>query len=106
MIRDIPQRFEKLYRRAKTGRSQSAGIRSFCLECVGYETEEVKLCTDLDCPLFEYRLTGCKVPRATVGTGTAQNRPPSRIRAGQIALESTISGGSDVFGRPRPNRDS
>ena len=63
MERDIPQKFQKLYQRAKTGRSQSAAIRSFCLECTGYEAEEVKLCTDPGCPLFEYRLNGRKVPK-------------------------------------------
>lgn len=64
ITRDIPSMFQKLYRRAKTGRSQQAAIRSFCLECVGYALEEVKLCTDTGCPLFEYRLTGRKVPKA------------------------------------------
>ena len=38
-------------------------IRAFCLECVGYDRNEVKLCTagprlaedEPGCPLFEYR---------------------------------------------------
>ena len=67
MIRDIPQRFQKLYDRAKTGRSQSAAIRSFCLECVGYCQDEVKLCTDAGCPLYEYRITGRKAPQTESG---------------------------------------
>lgn len=62
MTRVIPQKFQKLYHKAKTGRSQAAAIRSFCVECVGYVQEEVKACTDRGCPLYEYRLTGRKVP--------------------------------------------
>lgn len=62
MTRDIPLKYQRLYRRAKAGRSQKAAIRSFCLECVGYVAEEVDLCTDPGCPLFEYRITGSKIP--------------------------------------------
>lgn len=69
MTRDIPRMFQKLYARAKTGRAQSAAIRSFCLECVGYVFEEVKLCTDTGCPLYEYRMTGRKVPKGAAAMG-------------------------------------
>lgn len=63
MIRtDIPDKLRKLYARAMNGRSQSAAIRSFCLECVGYVQEEVHLCTDHGCPLYPYRITGRKAP--------------------------------------------
>lgn len=68
MRTDIPEKFRKLYARALNGRSQSAAIRSFCLECVGYLQDEVKLCTDTDCPLFPYRLTGRKVPADPTAT--------------------------------------
>ena len=31
-------------------------IRAFCLECVGYSADEVRLCTAGDsCPLFKFR---------------------------------------------------
>ncbi len=59
---DIPEKFRKLYERAMKGRSQSAAIRSFCLECVGYVQDEVHECTDKGCPLYLYRVTGRKVP--------------------------------------------
>jgi hypothetical protein len=51
------------------GRSQSAAIRSQCLECCGYVLEEVQECTDQGCPLYPYRITGRKVPAAP---GTAK----------------------------------
>ncbi len=31
-------------------------IRNFCLECVGYQREKVKLCTDPECWLYPWRL--------------------------------------------------
>ena len=30
-------------------------IKVFCLECCGYERIEVKSCSALQCPLFEFR---------------------------------------------------
>lgn len=33
-------------------------IRKFCLECVGNQPKEVKLCTGKDCPLWPYRMGG------------------------------------------------
>lgn len=53
--RDVPKRYEKLYKKAMLGRSRKAAMRMFCLECVGYENSEVSLCTDPECPLYPYR---------------------------------------------------
>lgn len=36
-------------------RRQLKSIRDFCLECVCGQSQEVKLCTSLKCPLFAYR---------------------------------------------------
>jgi len=52
---DIPQVYRQTYRRAMLGKSLRAAVNSFCLECVGYQREEVKNCTAVDCPLFPYR---------------------------------------------------
>jgi hypothetical protein len=54
MARDIPRRYQALYKRRK--RSRKSAIRSQCLECVGYVAKEVELCTDPGCPLFSWRL--------------------------------------------------
>ena len=56
MTRQVPFKYQALYERRK--KSRKAAIRSFCLSCVGYVSEEVKLCTDPDCPLFSYRIRG------------------------------------------------
>jgi len=54
--RNIPKKYQSMYKRRK--KSRKAAIRSFCLECVGYSENEVKLCTDEACPLFKWRVHG------------------------------------------------
>lgn len=56
MKRDIPKKFQALYRKALTGKSRRAAIRSFCLECVGYQQAEVDRCPAIACPLHPFRL--------------------------------------------------
>ena len=56
MEREIPSKYQKLHGRRNT--SRKAAVRSFCLECVGYAESEVKVCTDKDCPLFKWRVSG------------------------------------------------
>jgi hypothetical protein len=40
------------YKRAMRGKSMKAAIKAFCLECVQWQREEVRLCTDLACCSF------------------------------------------------------
>jgi hypothetical protein len=47
--------YRKKYDKAIEGNSLRAACDSFCLECVQWEKEEVKKCTDLGCPLYPYR---------------------------------------------------
>jgi len=54
-LSQMPKIYRGIYKSAIQGKSRKAGIHSFCLECVGYEKEEVRLCTDLGCPLYEFR---------------------------------------------------
>ena len=56
MIDDIPKKYHKLYNKRKV--SRKAAIRSFCLKCMGYEEDEVKVCTDLSCEFYSWRLKG------------------------------------------------
>jgi hypothetical protein len=51
----IPRAYRKTYARAVAGKSLRACINSQCLECVCWEREEVRLCTDLACPLYAVR---------------------------------------------------
>lgn len=51
-----PKRYRKLHKNATDGKcSPRSAIRLMCLVCVGYQVNEVKLCTDRACPLFAYR---------------------------------------------------
>jgi len=55
MREDIPRKYQRIYDRAMSGKSRKAAMRAFCLECVGWECNEVALCTDKNCPLYSYR---------------------------------------------------
>jgi len=52
---DIPPLHRKTYDRAMQGKSMKSAIKSFCLECTGWQKEDVRLCTSLACPLYPYR---------------------------------------------------
>lgn len=47
--------YRATYDRAVKGKSLRAAINSQCLECVCWVTKEVRLCTDLACPLYAVR---------------------------------------------------
>ena len=54
-LKSMPRDYRATYIRAMNGRSMKAGIRSFCLMCFQWQRNEVKVCTDLACPLYPYR---------------------------------------------------
>jgi hypothetical protein len=62
-LEDVPERRRRTYLRAVSGRSKPAAIRAFCSECVGWDREEVRLCTSAACPLFPYRPFMARKPR-------------------------------------------
>ena len=51
----MPRKYRKIYDRAVEGKSLRSCINAQCLECVGWVSKEVTLCTDLGCPLFSVR---------------------------------------------------
>jgi len=53
---EMPRKYRKSFTRAVDGlASPRDAIKSFCLECVGWESEEVRRCTAMACPLWPYR---------------------------------------------------
>jgi len=54
-LRDIPKIYRRIYQQAVKGKSRKAAIHAFCLECVSWEREEVRLCTSPECPLFAFK---------------------------------------------------
>ena len=63
-IKEVKWQSKVLY--AKKGRKAKVAIRLFCAECMGmsrtestlkdFPQEDIKVCTDPMCPLFEWRL--------------------------------------------------
>jgi hypothetical protein len=52
----MPKLYQSGYERAINGKaSPRQAIKAQCLECVGYERNEITNCTDTDCPLYCYR---------------------------------------------------
>ncbi|MFC1792733.1 hypothetical protein ACFL3Q_04020 [Planctomycetota bacterium] len=51
----MPRKYRRLYGRAVGGRSLRSCVNAQCLECCGWQSREVTLCTDPACPLWAVR---------------------------------------------------
>lgn len=51
----MPSSMQGIYRRAMTGRSRQAAMKSFCLECQGYDRKAVAECVARNCSLWRFR---------------------------------------------------
>lgn len=51
----VPGIYQNVFARAYAGSSRSAGIKAFCLDCVGFQRSAIRDCTSLACPLYPYR---------------------------------------------------
>ena len=54
-LNDMPSAYKNNYRKALTGKNRPAAVKSFCLECMGWQRTEVTQCTSVACPLFLYK---------------------------------------------------
>jgi hypothetical protein len=63
-LESMPETCRRTYLRAMGGRSLAAAVKAFCLECVGWDRQEVARCTALACPLYPYRPFGRERRRA------------------------------------------
>jgi hypothetical protein len=52
---DMPRSYRRTYDRALSGNSLRAAVKAQCLECMGWQREEVRVCTAYPCPLWPYR---------------------------------------------------
>jgi hypothetical protein len=57
-LKTIPAKYRGGYVDAVTTTRRQLAIRAFCLECVAWNSAEVRRCTGTACPLFAYRLGG------------------------------------------------
>jgi len=55
VLAEVPKSQKPLFLRAFGGKSRSAGIKAFCLSCVGHIRAEVRNCSAAGCPLHPYR---------------------------------------------------
>jgi hypothetical protein len=55
MTRDVPSAYREIYKKAMAGKSRKAAMHAFCLECCGWQRQEVSKCSDAGCPLYPYR---------------------------------------------------
>ena len=78
----MPRSYRACYDKAVSGKSLRAAINSFCLECVCWQIEEIRNCTDLGCPLFSLRPY----------QGSAQNAREGR----STRARGTKSGNGDI----------
>jgi len=72
-LSDMPETCRRTYLRAMQGKSLSAAVKAFCMECVSWDRGEVARCTAPACPLYPYRPFG---------------RAPAVARKAQAALET------------------
>jgi hypothetical protein len=54
-LKDMPPIYRGSYRKAIQGKSLRAAVNSFCLECCGWQRNEVRDCSSLACPVYKLR---------------------------------------------------
>ena len=69
---EIPEIHRADYDKAISGKSRKAAVKSFCLECMAWEKEEVRQCTSLECPLYLFRPYKPKPKQASEIAGFSQ----------------------------------
>jgi len=57
-LESMPETCRRTYLRAMQGKSLSAAVKAFCMECVSWDRGEVARCTAPACPLYPYRPFG------------------------------------------------
>jgi hypothetical protein len=57
-LESMPETCRRTYLRAMQGCSMAAAVKAFCMECVGWNRDEVARCTAPACPLYPYRPFG------------------------------------------------
>jgi len=58
IVADYPSTTKKKWTQAMNSNSRKAAIRCMCLLCLGGSPKEVSACTQPDCPLYKFRITG------------------------------------------------
>ena len=77
--KQMPRIHRANYDKAMKGKSRKSAMHAFCVECCGYQINEVYLCVDLGCPLYPYR------PHSRVSTVVSEDTPkrPELMNSGK-----------------------
>jgi len=86
---EIPKKYQILYEKAISGQSKTSAIHVHCLECCGWQKEEVKKCTDINCALFAYRPYTRSDDADSGFSPRAKNRDVA-LRAGENAEQPVL----------------
>ena len=54
-LNTVPIKYRGIVARAYSGKSKAAALKAKCLECVGFQRNEITACTAFACPLHPYR---------------------------------------------------
>jgi len=54
-LNDMPSAYRNIYKKAMAGKNRAAGVKAFCLECMGWQRNEIKNCDSVACPLYPYK---------------------------------------------------
>ncbi len=80
-ISKIPKIYRPAYEKAVTGKSKSAAIKAFCLECCMWKKTEITECTSLACPLYAVRpyARKSKTPKGEGFSAQEQTQSPEAV---------------------------
>jgi len=97
---DIPAKYRKLYEQGRAGKAKAA-IRCHCLMCVGWEANEVELCTATGCPLYTLRNLAAQ---SQTEAADREKRRKRAIASGRRPPErASASGHGDPLQAQNPN---
>ncbi len=51
----VPERFQKVFKKAYEKKSMRAAVNSKCLDCTCFQVKEIRDCSVHGCPLWKYR---------------------------------------------------
>lgn len=54
-LNSIPLAYQKNYEKAMSGKSDRAAVKAKCLDCTGYQKNEIAKCPSTTCPLHPRR---------------------------------------------------
>lgn len=96
----IPERFRKLYGKGRAGNTK-ASTRFICLECVGFQPNEVEQCTSKNC--VNYPMRNLKAQAETQQLDRAKRSARAKAAGLKPPKRPSANGHGDHVGGPNSN---